>query len=399
MKKTYTSKKKNKQFAVLQMGARMNYAVPYFLFKANYLKMFYTDIHSNHLFFDFLNSFIPKRIMPKKLKNLLGRVLPNGLPKKFVKDSPLKSLLSNSNRAKAKVVFGLALKDRFAGANAIYTNFINDDIELIKKAKELGLYIVYEMITPPNIGLIHYEENKKFPDLCLRKTSLEKIKADINLDFIKWQLSDKILVPSKHCKDVAIEMGADQKKINLVPYGIDEKWLNLKAKPEIGKILFVGEISLGKGIHYFAEAARILKHSGKNYNFTAIGSQKIDTDNPLLSGPNYVGHIPRSEIIKEYLTADIFVLPSLSEGMAIVNLEAMACGLPVITTHNSGSIINDSKEGFLLSIRDSLALASKIEMIVEDRDLRMKMSHASFIKARNYTWKNYSMKLMEALNI
>ena len=66
--------KVKKKFAVLQLGARMNYAVPYILFKNKNLRVFYTDVHSNHWFFRFLKFIIPKRLLPRKFKNLLARV-------------------------------------------------------------------------------------------------------------------------------------------------------------------------------------------------------------------------------------------------------------------------------------------------------------------------------------
>ena len=83
--------------------------------------------------------------------------------------------------------------------------------------------------------------------------------------------------------------------------------------------------------------------------------------------------------------------------MALVHLEAMACGLPVITTLNCGSIVSNSKEGFIIPIRDVQKLASKIEEIVEDRDLRKEMSIRCKKKAMRYTWENYSEKLLKAL--
>ena len=110
-------------------------------------------------------------------------------------------------------------------------------------------------------------------------------------------------------------------------------------------------------------------------------------------------NIEKSPVIYQYLTADIFVLPTLAEGMAIAHLEAMACGLPIITTPNCGSVVSNSKEGFIVPIRDSLLLASKIEEIVENRCLRNEMSIKSKNKAMQYTWQNYNQNLLSALKL
>ena len=378
----------------------MNYAVPYILFKNNNLKVFYTDVHSKHLFFHFLKYIIPKRYLPRKLKNLLGRKLPSKLNKNFIKDFPFLALIFHSNKAKlTQIVLNRALKEKFLGANAIYTNFINDDIEYIRKAKDQGIYIVHEMFISPDSGLIMYEENKRFPELKLNDDKWEDVKKGIALDKIKWELSDQILVPSKYCKDSAINMGADPKKLSFVPYGIKEDFFNLKPNVRKGRILFVGEIGLRKGIHYFAEAAKILKEKGRKYDFMAAGSLNVNTNHKLFDDITILGHIPRNEIIYQYLNADIFVLPTLVEGMAIVHLEAMACGLPVITTPNCGSVVSDSKDGFIIPIRDSNKLASKIEEIIEDRDLRQKMSIRCKKKAMKYSWQNYSHELLRVLNL
>ena len=391
---------KKRKFAVLQIGARMHYAIPSIFVKNKRLAMFYTDIHSNHFFFNILKLIIPKQFRPLKLKNLLARKLPTNLSKKFVKDFPLLSIIFYSNpEKKDNIVLDRALKDKFSGADAIYTNFINDDIEHIKKAKDLGIYIVHEMIIAPDSGLIMYEENKAFPNISLCNQKLEDIERGIILDKIKWDLSDKVLVPSKYCKESAISMGAKSEKLFLVNYGINKDFFNFNPNPQHYRILFVGEVSLRKGSHYFAQASRILSARGKKYNFVAAGSIKVDINNSLFNGVTYLGHVPRNEMINQYLNADIFVLPSLVEGMAIAHLEAMAFGLPVITTPNCGSIISNSKEGFIIPIRDPEILASRIEEIVEDRDLRKQMSIKSKKIARNYTWDRYSKNLKDVLDI
>ena len=378
----------------------MHYAIPYILFANKNLKVFYTDLHANHFLLKLLELIFPKRFLPRKFRNLLARKLPSKLTKKLIKDFPLISIIFHSNNDKlTKLILDRALKEKFSGANSIYTNFINTDIEYIKKAKDLGMYIVHEMIIAPNSGLIMYEENKRFPEFNLDHQKWEDVQNGIILDKEKWELSDKILVPSSYCKDIAIKMGAESQKLSLVPYGIQKNFSNYKSKVQKGRILFVGEIGLRKGFHYFAEASRILKNKGRNYSFVAVGVSKFKNKNYLFDNIKILGHIPRNEIINQYLNADIFVLPTLAEGMAIAHVEAMSYGLPVITTPNCGSVISDSKEGFIVPIRESEILALKIEEIVENRTLRNQMSQRCKKKAMKYTWENYSKNLLSALSI
>lgn len=401
MRKVNKNDKDKKLYAVLQVGARMNYAIPYILYKSKNLKLFYTDAHSRHFILDLLKLIIPKKLMPKILKNLLARNIPNEIPIRFIKDCPLKAILFYSSIQREKNICRLALKNNFSGANAIYTNIPNQDIPFIKKAKDMGLFIVHEIFVTPDVGFICYEENKKFPNLSINKSyhKIEDIKRGHALDIEKWQLSDLILVPSLYCKETALRMGVDPAKLKIVPYGIHENYLKSSPKPQVGKILFVGEVSLRKGIQYLAEASKILKSYSNKYSFIAAGKLYVDSENPLFQNIKFLGHIPRNEIIKEFLTADIFVLPSLAEGMALVHLEAMSCGIPVITTPNCGSVVEDGKEGFIVPTQSPEVLAAKIKELVENRDLRDQMSNASLKKAKMYTWKNYSENLLKSLNI
>ncbi len=113
---------------------------------------------------------------------------------------------------------------------------------------------------------------------------------------------------------------------------------------------------------------------------------------------NFLGRVPRSEMCRQYASADVFVLPSLAEGSAESIYEAMACGLPIVTTVSAGSVVRHGVEGLIVPERDPNALATAIQQIVEDRDLRERMSIAARERARDYTWGGYGTRLIGALN-
>ena len=73
----------------------------------------------------------------------------------------------------------------------------------------------------------------------------------------------------------------------------------------------------------------------------------------------YRTHVPHIEMPRLFRQADIFVFPSLHEGSALCTYEALACGLPVITTANSGSVVRHGIDGFIVPIRDVEALTEK----------------------------------------
>jgi glycosyltransferase involved in cell wall biosynthesis len=86
-----------------------------------------------------------------------------------------------------------------------------------------------------------------------------------------------------------------------------------------------------------------------------------------------IGRIPRSEIQRHYAWADVFLLPSICEGSATVTYEALAAGLPVICTPNTGSVVRDEVEGFIVPIRDSEAMTERILQLAQDEELRRVM--------------------------
>ena len=262
----------------------------------------------------------------------------------------------------------------------------------------MGLEVVHEVIITPTSGLTMIEEYKLYPNIETTKDTLGKVKKGMELDLIKWKLSDKILVPSRMVLENVMKLGVNPKKVFLVPYGINEDWFKYKSTPIRGRILFVGLVGLRKGVHYLAEAGRILSNKGYDYEIVVVGKKLVDTNIDLFKGPQYIGHIPRSEIIKEYLSADLFVLPTIAESFGLVHLEAMACGVPVITTENCGSVVDDNKDGLIIPIRDPIAIADAIIKIVENRDLRDKMSKAAKLKASQYTWGQYKKRLVEVLD-
>lgn len=100
---------------------------------------------------------------------------------------------------------------------------------------------------------------------------------------------------------------------------------------------------------------------------------------------------------REFAGADVFVLPSLAEGSAEVTYEALACGVPVITTKAAGSVVRDGIEGRIVPERDPDAVAAAILEIVEDREKRNRMAFAARERARHYTWDRYGERLVTAL--
>lgn len=389
-----------RRYAVLQAGARMHYAVPALLARADALAAFYTDLHASHRPLQLLGRLWPQASQPRPLKRLLGRRLPPELPRRLVRDQPLATLRASrggSGEAADALVLHRAEAEGFAGADALYTNFINNDLDLVQRARDRGLHVVHELIIGADVGRIMLEERRRHPGVEPDGEPEEVVEAGIARDRCKWALSNRVLVPSAYCRDSSIALGCDPARLRLVPYGIPEHWFDLEPDPVPGRVLFVGQVGLRKGNHVLAEAVRLLRSRGVPLECRVVGPPLVDTSQPLFEGPHYLGQVPRSQVREEFRRADLFVLPTLADSFGLVHLEAMACGVPVITTPHCGSVVRDGQEGFLVPIREAGPLADRIAQLLADRPLRERLGVAARDRARQFTWQRYGERLLEAL--
>jgi len=269
----------------------------------------------------------------------------------------------------------------------------------MRAARQKGAKIVHECMMSPDINLWLHEERSLNPGIEPQQ-DMAAIEAGRDRDKVKYALADLVLVPSEFVKQAVAALIDDPGKIHLVPFGIDEAWLEIEPRPKVGRVLCVGAVSLLKGTHYLAAACRELRRRGVKFECRVVGpADKKLLANPLFDGPTYVGQVPRTEIAAEYLTADIFVLPTVCDSFALVQLEALASGLPVVTTPNCGSVVRDGEEGYIVPVRDPIALADKIEAIVTDRKLRDRFSANARQRATDFTLARYQERLLDALNL
>ncbi|MEO0683575.1 MAG: glycosyltransferase family 4 protein, partial [Cyanobacteria bacterium J06649_11] len=229
------------------------------------------------------------------------------------------------------------------------------------------------------------QEQKLWPDWNVREISISS--SDIDLSSREQQerdLADSIVCGSEFVKQSLVERGNEDKKINVVPLGKTNSLSQVdfvkKTTPreqiEGLRVLFAGQVSLRKGIPYLLEALQMLE--GK-YPVTCKIAGSIAVNPKILrkygSLCDFLGQVPRSEMKKLYQWADVFVLPSIIEGSAMVTYEAMCYGLPIITTYNSGSIVRDGIDGYIVPLRDSEAIAEKLRNLyindgVLNKDIR-----------------------------
>lgn len=199
--------------------------------------------------------------------------------------------------------------------------------------------------------------------------------------------ADMIIAVSKEQKNIASKLGVPENKIRIIPNGVDSKNFSQEVKETNDfRILYVGRLVQEKGLGYLLEAMKSIIDELPDASLTIVGEgiKKADLEKHvqelgIREKVRFLGAKPHEEIPHYLEDADVFVLPSLSEGLALVILEAMACGKPIVATNVGGipDLVVDEETGLLVPPKDSKALAEAIKRILRDDDLRLKISKNS----------------------
>jgi glycosyltransferase involved in cell wall biosynthesis len=208
-------------------------------------------------------------------------------------------------------------------------------------------------------------------------------------------LADRIACGSTFVFDTLVENGVPAEKLTIVPYGVDVERFAPRRFRKPGKpfrLLFVGTFGLRKGAHDLLAA---MKSLGSDFHLTVVGHQRLDPS-ALVDTQDlveFVPHVPRGRIHEYYSRGDVFVLPSIFEGSSLVLYEALAAGLPVVTTPHAGSVIEDGKEGFIVPIREPDILADRVRQLAGDPDRLASMREEARKTAERFTWDSYGERI------
>lgn len=208
--------------------------------------------------------------------------------------------------------------------------------------------------------------------------------------------------------------GICSKNIIVFPNGVDvtrfERISPEKVRQKLGidekckTVLFVGNLRPIKGVEYLIEAMTRVVQEYPETRLVVVGVdfqdgrlQRLAQEKNLQERITFTGFIPPDKIPEYMVAADVFVLPSLSEGFPTVLLEAMAAGLPIVATKVGGlsEIVTEGENGFLVEPRNSQQLAEKILFLLENEDMRRHLSSNSIEKAKHYDWSSIVTSLEE----
>jgi glycosyltransferase involved in cell wall biosynthesis len=382
---------------VTQIGSRERYAVPRAFHARGHLQHFYTDIWSGR-------AAAWARFLPRG----------DGFAHRFHPDLPADRVTGFNAFGIGVIARGILRKARtmdeeygeFTRIGKEFALRVNRDLEkrtidpktaagflfttgaleTCQYLKKLGVPVIVDQLDPARVDqeMIEAEIERwpgweeypgKVPDSYFDRLAEE------------WRLSDLVLVNSNWSRSAMLKQGVDDGKIIVVPLCFEKGSLptaparveRSTAKPLM--VLWIGQIVLRKGIQYLFEAAAKLINA--NVRFVVAGRVGISAKG-LMAAPSNVtvrGYITHGESARLYSEADVFVLPTISDGFALTQLEAMSFGLPVITTPNCGDVVTHGEDGLIVPPRDSHALADAIASLERNRPLVRDMSQKAMATA------------------
>ena len=272
-------------------------------------------------------------------------------------------------------------------------------------ARDLGLKRVYDLPIAywEATQRLLREEAQRYPDweptLVGTRDSAEKLARKTH----ELELAEMVVCPSQFVLESLPAEARAQKKCLFVPFGSPHVDLadgvQQKDPSSPLRVLFAGALTQRKGLADLFAAMKMIDTSA--IELVVMGSllQPLDWYRDRLRNFTYEPPRPHRDVLELMQSCDVFVLPSIVEGRALVQQEAMACGLPLVATKNAGAgdLIKDGVTGFLVPIRSPEAIAEKISWCVANRSLISGMGIAARRRAGELTWNVYGETIVSAI--
>jgi glycosyltransferase involved in cell wall biosynthesis len=301
--------------------------------------------------------------------------------------------------AQTDAAFAVAVAQLKLPPHDVFFGYSYASLEMLQAEKKREVLTVLDQIDPgPAEFRLVAEEMRRHPELAGGPSDFPTAYYERNQR--EWKLADIIVVNSEWSREAIIAEGADSAKIEVLPLAYEAGGENWEAgignrKSEIAlRVLWLGQVNVRKGIHYLMQAARLLER--ENVQFDVVGPIGILSGAVAAAPRNMTFHGPvsRDYAAAWFRQADVFVLPTLSDGFALTQLEALAHGIPVIITPNCGRVVEEGKTGFIVPPRDPQALTEAILQFVRRRELALEMAPACRAATTAYSIETLGQRLV-----
>ncbi|MDP2938691.1 MAG: glycosyltransferase family 4 protein [Candidatus Omnitrophota bacterium] len=295
----------------------------------------------------------------------------------------------------AELGFDRKVASRYSGIFSCIYGMEHSSLETFTRQKKQGGLCILRQVTAHGrtIANVIRRETKRFPEYTgpYLRLFLEDIERSLARKEAEYQLADLIVGNSSFVKETFVQAGVAHEKIVVIPTGCPPC---SKIPGNAGRgnkpliFLFVGRQLLRKGIPYLLKAWHLLR-PGRNAELWLVGSNEIPNTifKKQEGGIRYFGVLSQSNLARIYSQADVFVLPTLLEGLAYVVLEALSYGLPIITTQESGcgNFVQNGHNGFVIESANPESLCNAMAWCLGHRHQLQGMGEASMEKAARWT--------------
>lgn len=278
-------------------------------------------------------------------------------------------------------------------------------LHTFKAAKQLGLKCFYDLPIAywQTSQKLLQEEAERLPEWEPTLVGTRDSQTKLERKTEELDLADVVICPSKFVYDSLPSTARQTKKCIVAEFGSPQiktptrKPRDCKSSPL--RVLFAGSMTQRKGLADVFAAIKLLNRA--DVELVVMGSPLMPLEFYCDRLPNftYEPTRPHQAVLELMQSCDVFVLPSIVEGRALVQQEAMSCGLPLIVTANAGGedLIDEGKTGFLVPMRSPQKIAQKIDWFADNRHQLDEMSTLARQKAAQITWKDYCQKILSVI--
>jgi glycosyltransferase involved in cell wall biosynthesis len=298
--------------------------------------------------------------------------------------------------------FQRAIPDDEIAQSDVVVGFDTSSSILADRALNAGLALILDQTIahPRSKNRVYESIKKQFPDWA---DDLEVRAATVSAaEDAEHRKANRIVVASSFTKSTLVENGVPAEKILLNPYGVDLQRFSFSERPRSGRpfrFLFAGLVCARKGIPLLLQAWEALGR--KDVELWIVGPVSPTAPGNWLDGAcaGFFGKLSNAELAGVMAESDVFVFPSYFEGFALVLLEAMASGLPVITTTATAGpdIISPERDGWIIEPGDVNSLIRIMQLCLENRDHVAIMQAKARATAERFSWDAYGDRWVEIL--
>ncbi|MBN9299434.1 MAG: glycosyltransferase family 4 protein [Filimonas sp.] len=345
-----------------------------------------------------------KKISARMYKRISNRVIPE-LPSRKIKTLPLLEFkairaLKESQSNKELILFTRneafqkQIPDNIIQNADVIIGFDTSSWILAERCKKFGKKFILDIsIAHPASKERAYEQILKlYPDWFF--TLNRKTGKLIQIEEQEMKLADKIVVASSFTQKTLTENGVSNRKIVMNPYGVDASDFHPVYNKQKGRtrFVFVGQVDARKGVPLLLDAWMNINRSEALLTLIGpISDSTADFIKAHYSDVEILGKVSFEELKRILPEYDVFVFVSYFEGFGLVILEAMACGLPVLTSVNTcgPDVLDNGKSGFIIGLDNAQELEEKMRYMIDHTDEKELMGKSARSKSELFTWDSY----------